>query len=97
MPKHGTKGDLFGAVDERLKWTQETPYNLLSNCQRYRISKALTLSGPVYHLWLCGKVPHLLMGTLAECKEAAASHRGAPSTPDGSSKVTASPSPTARR
>lgn len=51
-----------------MKWLRESEYSLISTCNLYRISKASLPSGPVYHLWRIGQVPHLASGTLAECK-----------------------------
>lgn len=53
------------------KWSRETQWNLISDCKRYRISKADTGTGTVYTLWKVGTVPHVAMGSLAECKAAA--------------------------
>jgi hypothetical protein len=54
-----------------VKWSRETQWNLISECKRYRISKAETPAGTVYTLWKVGTVPHLHMGDLASCKAAA--------------------------
>lgn len=89
MPKYGAKGDLFGSVDERLTWTKETEWNLISTCGSYRISKASLPSGPVYHLWRVGTVRHLCMGTLIECKQSALTH-GEVTTAPGSKPATRS-------
>jgi hypothetical protein len=51
-----------------VKWRKETPYNLISECGRFRIAKYDTNRGWVYALNTIGEKANVFVGGLDECK-----------------------------
>lgn len=56
-----------------MNWKKETQWNLISDCGRYRINKAIVRGEPVYQAVRVIPSPSVIVlgrGTLDECKRA---------------------------